>query len=331
LGFGSETGLTRTDSTGKFTLAQVPQGDYVVLVGGALSEIQAAGAPFVESGVAPTAANPFLGGGMSRGLLRRESGLFLSTLTRRGDDVTGRVAISVGTDAIDGVVVPTRAGVTVSGHALFDGADAPAAGRAIGRFGPQIGIEPADGDTTRTIGSSMNTAELPDSTFSIRNVVPGHYRLTDGIAENGDYRLIGATWHGQDLFATPLDVTGEGPVTDIVVYLSSKKNAVSGVVRASNDKLSAGAVLIFPRDPARWREPGIFAPQFRTMDVSLTGAFSTENLIPGEYLIAAVRTEDRRRGLDIDFLKSLSPQATRITIDESSTLTMDLHIIGVRR
>jgi len=177
----------------------------------------------------------------------------------------------------------------------------------------------------------MNTAELPDSTFSIRNVAPGHYRLTDGFAENGDYRLIGATWHGQDLFATPLDVTGEGPVTDIVVYLSSKKNAVSGVVRASNDKLSAGAVLIFPQDPARWREPGIFAPQFRTMDVSLTGAFSTENLIPGEYLIAAVRIEDRRRGLDIDFLKSLSPQATRITIDESSTLTMDLHIISVRR
>ena len=99
--------------------------------------------------------------------------------------------------------------MTVSGHALFDGAEAPAAGRAIGRFGPQIEIEPADGDTTRTIGSSMNTAKLPDSTFSIRNVVPGHYRLTDGIAEarpNGDYRLIGATWHGQDLFATPLDV-----------------------------------------------------------------------------------------------------------------------------
>jgi uncharacterized protein (DUF2141 family) len=334
LGFGSETGLTRTDPTGRFTLAQVPQGDYTVLVGGALSEIQAAGAPFLESGVAPTAANPFLSGGMSRVSLGRESGLFLSTLTRGGDDVTGRVSISVGTDAIDGVVVPTRAGVTVSGHALFDGAEAPAAGRAIGRFGPKIGIEPADGDTRRTIGSSMNTATLPDSTFSIRNVVPGHYRLTDGMAEarpNGDYRLIGATWHGQDLFATPLDVTGEGPVTDIVVYLSSKKNAVSGVVRASNDKLSAGAVLIFPQDPARWREPGIVAPQFRTMDVSLTGAFSTENLIPGEYLIAAVRTEDRRRGLDIDFLKSLSPQATRITIDESSTLTMDLHIIGVRR
>ena len=332
LGFGGETGLTRTDSTGGFTLAQVPQGDYTVLVGGALSEIQAAGAPFLESGVAPTAANPFLSGGMSRVSLGRESGLFLSALTRGGDYVTGRVSISVGTDAIDGVVVPTRAGVTVSGHALYDGADAPAAGRASGPFGPSVSLDPADADTTRTIGSSFNTAKPPGSTFSIGNVVPGHYRLTDqGTGRNGDYRLVGATWHSQDLFATPLDVTGEGPVTDIVVYLSSKKNAVSGVVRASNDRLSAGAVLIFPQDPARWREPGIFASQFRIVNVSLTGSFSTENLIPGGYFIAAVPTEDRRRGLDIDFLKSLAPQATRITIDESSTLTMDLHIIGARR
>ena len=94
---------------------------------------------------------------------------------------------------------------------------------------------------------------------------------------------------------------------------------------------SAGAVFIFPQDPERWREPGISAMQFLNIDVSVTGGFSSENLIPGDYFIAAVPVEDRKRGLDIDFLKKLAPQAAQITLSESTTLTMDLRIIGIPR
>jgi hypothetical protein len=338
LGFGGETALTKTDMSGRFTLAQVPQGDYTVLVGRAINGFESSGAGWRD--LAPTSANPFLNR-ISGESIGGEPGLSLSANAMSGDDVTGRVSISVGTDAIDGVVVPTRAGVTISGRALFDGADAPAAGRAALRFGPMIKVDPADGDITRTSSTSMSGfvpkvdasgawSESAGPTFSIKNVMPGRYRLTDG--GNRDYRLVGATWHGQDLFATPLDVTGEGPVTDITVYLSSKKNSVSGFVRASDsEKASAGAVFIFPQDRERWREPGISAPLFRRADVSLTGSFSTENLIPGDYFIAAVPLEDRRRGFDLEFLTLLAPQAKRITIDESATLTVDLHIIGVRR
>ena len=77
--------------------------------------------------------------------------------------------------------------------------------------------------------------------------------------------------------------------------------------------------------------PGPTALLFRSVDVSVTGAFATENLIPGDYFIAAVPLEDRRRGLDMEFLTSLAPQATRLTVSESATPTADLRIIGGRR
>ena len=142
----------------------------------------------------------------------------------------------------------------------------------------------------------------------------------------------GATWNGRDLFATPLEVTGEGPVTGIVVHLSSKQNTVSGVVRPPDGKVeSDGAVLIFPEDRGRWREPGISAVLFRSLDVPATGAFTTQNLIPGEYFIAAVPLDDRHRGLDIEFLDLLAPKATRITVDESGAVTVDLRLTDVRR
>jgi hypothetical protein len=330
LGFGGETALTKTDMAGRFTLAQVPQGDYTLVVGRAINEFQVnpPDGGFQPS-PAPSAANPFLGR-ISGASVGGEPGLFVYSIGMGGDDVTGRVSISVGTDAIDGLVVPTTAGVSVSGHALFDGADAPAAGRAAGLFGPMIRLDPADGDITRTMSFSLNTATPPGPTFSIANVMPGRYRLLD--FGNRDYRLVGATWNGRDLFATPLEVTGEGPVTGIVVYLSSKRSSVSGFVRASDGQAaSAGAVLIFPQDRDRWREPGVSAVLFRSLDVSADGAFSTLNLRPGDYFIAAVPVQERRRGLDIGFLTLLAAQATRITLDESATLTVDLRVIGGRR
>jgi hypothetical protein len=343
LGFGFEAALTRTDMAGKFTLADVPEGNYTVIVQRVINafHLDRPDPTLMVQTVVPRSANPFDGyGGVGVG---GEPSVFLNALgsPKRGADVTGRTSISVGTEAIEGLVVPTTAGVTISGRAFFDGADAPAPGRAIVPFGPMITVDPADGDITRTVRSSL-TGFVPkvrdasgaqpgpaDPTFSIPNVMPGRYRLIGDF--NRDYHFVGATWNGQDLFAKPLDVTGEGPVTGIVVYLSSKKNSVSGVVRAADGKPSAGAVLIFPQDPDRWRETGISAVQFRTLDVSLTGGFSTENLIPGDYFIAAVPIEDRKRGLDIDFLTTLTAQATRITLSETATLTIDLRIIGAPR
>jgi hypothetical protein len=63
------------------------------------------------------------------------------------------------------------------------------------------------------------------------------------------------------------------------------------------------------------------------MDVSITGAFSVRNLIPGDYFVAAVPLQDRQRALDSEFLKSLESQATRVSLDESATLTVNLVVI----
>jgi hypothetical protein len=313
LGFGFETALTRTDAVGGFTLANVPEGDYTVVAQRVPTTVEVDRPVFISPPVALRSANPFNG----------------VAILKQGADVTGRTSISVGTDVLEGVVVPTTVGVTISGRALFDGADAPATGRHAGPFGPAIGVDPADGDTTRSFRVSVQPTLSPDTTFSIANVVPGRYWLIEGV--NRDYHLVAASWNGLDLLKTQLEVTGGSPVTGIVVYLSSKKNSVSGVVHAADGKPSAGAVFIFPQDPDRWRETGISAVLFRSLDVSVTGAFSSENLIPGDYLIAAVPIEDRKRGLDIDFLKRLTPQATRITLSETATLTIDLRIIGVQR
>jgi hypothetical protein len=335
LGFGGEIALTKTDSTGRFTLAQVPQGNYTVVVGRGLNELQIQAPDGIQPFLAPNnnwGANPFLDR-ISATPVIGEPGLSLFLFGMAGDGVAGRVSISVGTEAVEGLVVSTTVGATVSGRILYDGVD-PAAndqGMRIGR--PLIRLDPADGDISRVATSSTwdFTSEIGPAgpTFSIPNVMPGRYWFLGGDRSN---RIVGATWNGRDLFATPLEVTGEGPVGDVVLRLSSKRNSVSGVIRASDSEVpSPGIVLIFPQNRNIWPEPGISAPLFRELEVSATGSFSVENLIPGDYFIVAFALESRKRGLDIGFLQSLAAQAKRITVDESARVTVELKLIGGRR
>jgi hypothetical protein len=329
MGFGGETALTITDASGHFKLSHVPSGNYTVIVGRALKEF-AVDQPDGPSRLAFGVGRMFLDN-ISGASVGGEPRVYVSAIGMAGEEVTGRVTLAVGTEAIEGLVVQAAAGVTVSGRAFYDGADAPANGRTAGPFGPRVRLDPADADVTRSMPYSALVHENPaPATFSISNVTPGRYRLVD--QGNRDYRLVGATWNGQDIFATPLEVTGTGPISGVVVQLSSKQNSVSGRIRtADGQKPSAGVVLIFPSEPSRWREPGVGAPLFRWVDVSSDGQFSTTNLIPGDYLIAALPVEERRRGFDTQFFQGLVTQATSVTMTESATLTFDLRIIGKPR
>lgn len=329
LGFGAETALTVADNAGRFTLVQVPPGDYSLVVGRALNEFVVRSPDGALPSLVPNLGRVFLGN-ISGSRVGSESGISVSSTAMNGEDVTGRLAINVGTQTIDGLIVPVTSGVTISGRALYDGADAPAEGRSAGRFGPMIRLDPADSDLTRSMRFSTPRPDPTDSRFSIANVVPGRYRIID--QGNRDFRLVGATWNGQDLFATPLEVTGDRPVSGIVVYLSSKHNSVAGMVySADRQKPAAATVIVFPEDRNRWGEPGIAAALFRILEVSVDGAFSMLDLIPGDYFIAAAPSGERVRGLDTEFLRLLAPQAVRITVGESTTLTVDLRVTGARR
>jgi hypothetical protein len=200
-----------------------------------------------------------------------------------------------------------------------------------------VRLEPADGDVAPGVyfcNTRRPTPEDPSAriTFACENVKAGRYVLANWMFGRATYRLVGATWNGRDIIESPLEVTGDDPVTGIVLRLSSQMNRVTGLVRGPDGRAASdGAVIVFPASQAAWREAGVTSIRFGSADVGVDGAYELGPLLPGDYLLAAVSLEDRARGTEPAFLAAIAGRATRVTIGPSSTLSQELRVIGIQR
>ncbi len=327
LGLGSEAALTKADSTGAFTLHQVPEGDYVLLTGRAYSEYRLSSASSSAQRLAPSGLNPFVSR-MSSSQVAGANGIMFSTQGMQGVDAPGRLALSVGNQSMTGIVVPSVRAVKVSGRFQWDGSDTrPAAAE----FGPSVRLEPADGDLMQGMHFAMSPRATPGApgptTFTIDNVVPGRYVIGEIAAST--FRLVGAEWNGRNLIDTPLEVDGEGDITNVVIKLAAVLNSVTGVVRDAAGRVATdGAVLTFPANPEAWKMMGISAQRFRTSTIVADGTYRVTLLVPGDYLLAAVPMEDRGKWVDPEFLASLAATAVRLKIDANTVVTQELRLSG---
>ncbi len=248
-----------------------------------------------------------------------------------GADVTGRLDVSVGNRAVTGLVVAVSPTVTVSGHFEWDGSEEPPTGVPVP---PVVRLEPADGDVA--LGMYFCSVPRPVAgdtpariTFVCDNIKPGRYVLSNWGVGGTTHRLIGASWNGRDIIESPLEVSGDGPVTGVVLRMSSQMNKVSGIVRGAVGGVATdGAVIAFPVSQAAWREAGVTTIRFQSAIIGAGGAYDLGPMLPGDYLLAAVPIEDRSRGAEPGFLASISGRATRVTVGPNSILSQELRMIG---
>ncbi len=328
LGQGGDAGLTTTDAAGRFTFHRIPAGDYAIVASTSVADFRMSGA---EPGLMPQDANPL---NVYQSLMPH-NGLLLALRRVRGrPDVTGRLQITVGNHPVSGLVIPVQSAVSVSGYFEWDGSETPPAALPLSLA--FIGLEPAD-DVTLGEQLAVRTNGSARREFTFENVMPGRYvfgnveaRLPrpDSPFPVPAYWLVGATWNGRDIIDAPLEVSGDGPVTGIVLRMSSKTNKLTGTVRGQDGRLATEAVVIaFPPLRAAWMESGLSAVRFRTAAVAPDGTYEFPTMIPGDYLLAAVPAEDQARRVDPEFLASISRAATRMSVGVASTLTQDLRLL----
>ena len=89
--------------------------------------------------------------------------------------------------------------------------------------------------------------------------------------------------------------------------------------------------MAFPAAPAQWRNFGFSAVLFKTGSIDSKGTYSLSQLVPGEYLLAAVPDEARPKLTDPDYLASIAGSATRVTVAPGSKITQSLRMIGEGR
>jgi hypothetical protein len=264
------------DSTGRFDLAKIPAGKYV------LTLLSRPAAP-------PTSPQPPL----------------------PAEPVWwARTSVTVGTASVNGLVVPVRRGFTVSGQALFRGATAPSAAE-IAQVA--LRLDPADGPLPPGT-PPWRAAISADGRFTTMSVPPGRYFVRVANAPRG-WQLESARAGTRDAIDEALDIQSAN-VDDVVLAFSNRPlGGVNGrVVDAAGAPVASASVLIFPAERRASADTSTQARRFKLARSTPNGTFGTGGLPAGSYLAIAVPRAPAFEWQDRARLDSLAPQATHIDV-----------------
>lgn len=219
---------------------------------------------------------------------------------------------------ISGIRLEPLQPVTLSGRLIVD----PAVASSLRPQSVRIGATPTAPDA----GPMMRPQGPPeavrdDLTFSLRSV-PGSIVVRPALPPGWMVRAV--RLNGSDVtagFTLRGDEQGE-----LEVELSNRAPTLSGqVTNRRGEIVTDYTAIAFPQDHARWSSPPPGAAGISRPDQD--GRFTLRTLVPGEYFIVAVEQVQNGQWWDPEYLERVSADATRLTLAEGDSKTIDLKLL----
>ena len=298
---------TVTDGAGRFTILNVPAGDYTLRVTRIPSvAITGTTTTVIESGGTTVMSSVSTGDGPAAPL---------------PTDPTwwGAMPLQVGRRDISDLQVALQEGIRFTGRLEFDGtAERPDADRLRRMV---VNITPSD---ESFISGNRQAQVDADGTFKTLGLPGGSYvlRVTSPVP---GWTLESAIYQGRDIADIPV-VASAGDIAGIVVTFTDRPASIDGSVRGSAGPDPDATVLIFPAEPALWAGPAN-QRRMRQVRAGKNGAYSIKNLPPGGYYVIAVPDEQSGDWMEPRVLESLARDATLVDVDKGSTKTQDLRTV----
>jgi hypothetical protein len=292
-------GTSRTDKAGQFTLSNVVPGEYALQVQSMAGLMNAAGRAMV-----------FIGGGDSGSAQSQttpqENEFATASVTVTGDDITGMALIG------------TR-GAKATGKLVFDGGPKPDNLATI-----RMMAQPTDSDQMAPAASAFGATTVKDSgDFEIEGLSGG--RLIRLMNPPKGWSVKSVQFNGQDITDKGYEFKPGEDVDGFEVTLTTQSQGVTGAVtNEKNEPLKDCTVVVFADDPAKWTLPS--NRWIASARPDQDGNFKVNNLPAGSYMAIAVDYVEQGGWSDPDWLTRASKRATRFTLSEGSTKTLDLRL-----
>jgi hypothetical protein len=211
---------------------------------------------------------------------------------------------------VDGLVVTTTKGATVSGHVVFEGSPAPAARIRIAVRHVRAG------ERGLTTGVPPETQMKPDQTF----VLPGVFG-TPAIVVSG----LPRGWIVKSVALAGRDITDQGADfrTDsgVEIVLSNRGAMLTGrVVPKKGESAADYRVMLLPVEPDRWHAVSSAGVAMTRPD----GGYSLGPVRAGEYLVVVAGVGDLLLSDDPSAFEGLAKGAPRVTLAEDDRKQLEL-------
>jgi len=324
LGRGSEQATALVGKEGTFTFLNVAAGAYTLIASRSIAEYVTAAGPgfnrFMEAPGAPVMSM------MSSAVFSGPPGTMATRMTMAGDQrYYGRQTVTVSNRDVNDVVVPMRAGVTISGRIVMESGD----GVTVQPRPMVVTAQPASGDLSLGQPRSTPDPDDPPEFFWIQGVLPGSYLLQ---VQGGIFGAVKSVkWNNIDYGDMPIEIEGDKDVKGIVITLTTQTTSLAGTIRDRTGGPAANsALIVFPAERARWANFGLQPTRIRSVMASTTGAYSLSGLPAGDYLAIAVDGDSSNRWMDAGFFELASRTATRFSLSWSENKTIDVTLQDIR-
>lgn len=282
---------TRVEADGRFTLRNVPPGQYM-LVARAQTTVRQELPGVAGAGNAPV----------------------VQTVQTSS---TGRTFVSVDGAPVSGVVLMLDGGRTVSGRVTFEGI-VPDLTKV--RFTASLQMAPTAASVTLPPPQPAQVAA--DGSFRIANVLPGRYTLR---VSGPQWTVKSSMVAGKDSLDFPFDVDDED-VSGAVVTLAMQPavTELSGfLMDQRNQPAEQFTIVVFAADQRYWMPS---SRRVQTARPGTDGKYTLRGLPPGDYMVVAVDDIEPGTQYDPEVLKTMVPAAARVTLAEGAKVAQDLRV-----
>ena len=215
-------------------------------------------------------------------------------------------------------MIMTSKGAAISGRVVFDGGTKPTNTAPL-----RVSAMVVDSDAP--IGMPGGSSSLsPDGAFEIKGLIGQRLIRPTGLPAG--WTLKSVTANGVDVTDTGITIKPNEPVSGIEVTLTSKSTSVSGAVTAGAEPATDYTVVIFSEDVEKWTAPMTRYVGFARPNQD--GGYRIRDLPAGSYYAIAVPYIAQGEWNDPEVLGRLKANATRFTLNEGESQTLNLKLSG---
>lgn len=233
--------------------------------------------------------------------------------------VGAELPLSIGNADVNGLVLALASGATVTGRVVFEGTGPTAP--QMQKFGALLASE--EGPLP---GAGLQIARFDaNGAFTLTAPAPGRYSVTVLGPPAAGWRFAGTTWRGVPL-AGPLDLSKEH-VTDLITTFTDVVGDLTGILtRSTGAPVTSAGIVVFSTDRRAWTLDPLNPRQPQLEQSDRNGSFTINDLLPGDYFVAAIDDADMPEMPDVAFLQRVSAIASRVRVEAGTRQSVTLTI-----